>query len=309
MSRSAAIRAVVIFVGATAVGLAGWYWFSDGRLSGLIYSAPDGERLTLDIEYPASRSVPPPVVLFAPHEPNWKPELRWEPRCRALLSTLTGHGYAVATLHFRVPGQYRFPSQLEDGQAAVRWLRANARRYGLNADRIGAIGVSAGGYGICLLGTAGPGDVVGPPSENAEYSSRVQAVVAMGAPADLCYKPVPEKMYTLYLKPYLGASIKENPELYERASPGTYASPDDPPFLLFHSHNDFTVPIGEIRSFANALRKANVPVELVEDDGYDHIWRGAKFQEAVDRTVEFFDQHLKAAPSPTVVADSSRRPK
>jgi dipeptidyl aminopeptidase/acylaminoacyl peptidase len=151
--------------------------------------------------------------------------------------------------------------------------------------------------------------MVGAPRENAQYSSRVQAVVAMGAPADLCYRPVPETIYRVYLRPYLGASIEEKPELYARASPGTYASPDDPPFLLFHSRNDITVPIGEIRSFANALRKANVPVELVEDDGYDHVWRGEKFQEAVDRTVEFFDRHLRAAPSAAAVADGSPRPK
>jgi acetyl esterase/lipase len=296
----------VFFVSAAAVGLVGWYWFSAGRLSGLTYAAPQGKPLTLDIDYPANRSVPPPVILFGPHDAEWKPAMLWEPRCQTLLSALTRHGYAVATMHFRLPGKYRFPSQLEDAQSAVRWLRANADRYGLNADRIGAIGVSAGGYGVCLLGTAGPGDVLPAPDENSQYSSRVQAVVAMGAPTDLAYTPTPELVYRRYLRPLLGASIEDDPGLYTRASPGTYASPDDPPFLLFHSRDDLTVPIGQARSFASALRKADVSVELVEEDGYEHVWTGEKFQRAVDRTLEFFDQHL-LAPAPTAVAERNPR--
>jgi acetyl esterase/lipase len=294
--RSAVTGAVLFFAGAAVVGPLGWYWSSSGRVSGQTYAAPDGLPLTLDIDYPARRGAPPPVILFAPHDGEWKPEMRQEPRCRSLLTALTGHGYAVATVHYRLPGKYRFPAQVEDGKSAVRWLRANAGRFGLNAERIGAIGVSAGGYGICMLGTTGPGDGLDGPGDDPRYSSRVQAVVAMGAPAGFGREPMPPIIQHLYLRPFLGASFEDDPELYARASPGTYASADDPPFLLFHSRNDLSVPVTQARSFAGELRQAGVQVELVEEDGYEHVWTGPKFDRAVERTLEFFDRHLLTAP-------------
>jgi acetyl esterase/lipase len=290
--RTLATRAVLLLAGAAVVAPLGWYFIPSGRVSGLTYATPDGVPLTLDIDYPARRDVPPPVILFAPHDGEWKPAILREPRCRSLLSALTGHGYAVATVHFRLPGKFRFPAQVEDGKSAVRWLRANARRYGLNAERIGAIGVSAGGYGVCMLGTTGPDDGLEGPDDDPHYSTRVQAVVAMGAPAGFGREPMPPIVQHLYLRPFLGATLDDDPDLYTRASPGTYASADDPPFLLFHSRDDLSVPVAQARSFAGELRQAGVPVELVEEDGYEHVWTGPKFERAVERTLEFFDRHL-----------------
>src|SRR5262249_6985868 len=77
-------------------------------------------------------------------------------RCRLLLARLAERGYAVATAHYRLPGKYRFPAPVEDSKAAVRWLRANASRYGLDARRVGVVGFSAGAYGACMLGTTRP---------------------------------------------------------------------------------------------------------------------------------------------------------
>jgi acetyl esterase/lipase len=292
----------VLLVVASVVGSGAWLYHALGRRAEIPYASPDGVPLTLTIDYPASRSSPPPVILFAPHDGEWKPVILQEPRCRALLSALTGHGYAVATVHFRLLGKHHFPGPVQDGKSAVRWLRANAQRYGLNADRIGAIGVSAGGYGVCMLGTTGPADGLEGPDDDLRYSSRVQAVVAMGAPADFGRTHTPKAIQQLYVQPFLGATATENPELYVRASPGTYASADDPPFLLFHSTNDLSVPVAQARAFADDLRRARVPVELVEEEGYEHVWTGARFERALERSIEFFDQHVKNA-SPTVVAN------
>jgi acetyl esterase/lipase len=210
-----------------------------------------------------------------------------------LYEKLTAHGYAVATLHYRQPGKYRFPSQVEDGKAAVRWLRANADRYGLEARRIGVVGVSSGGYGACLLGTTGPEDGFEGCSDNAEQSSRVQAVACIGVPADLAVKTWPDRLESLFLWPLLGARYEDAPELYEQASPGSYASPDDPPFLLFHSSEDCMVPVEMARGFAARLRSAGVAVELVEAPGVEHVWGGAKLERALEQTLTFFDRHLR----------------
>ncbi len=274
-------------------GLAGWsLWPSSGK-TGLVYAVPDGTPLTLDLDFPSNLPPPYPVVLFIPHDGEWPSVLKREPRFGLLLDRLTGHGYAVATVHYRAPSKNLFPAQIDDAKAAVRWLRANGDRYGLDARRIGVVGVSAGAYGACMLGTTGPGDGFEEVGGNPEQSSRVQAVVCLGAPCDFTVKNLPERIDAFYLRPFLGASFAENPAIYERASPGTYASADDPPFLLFHSRDDLLVPVEMARSFADQLRRAGVPVTLVEDDGLDHVWTGPKMEWAIEQTLQFFARYLR----------------
>jgi acetyl esterase/lipase len=209
-----------------------------------------------------------------------------------LFERLTRHGYAVATVHYRLPGKYRFPAQVEDGKAAIRWLRANAARYGLDARRIGVVGVSAGAYGACMLGTTDPEDGYEGKGGNAEYSSRVQAVVCLGAPGDFTGNDWPEHLEAMYLRPFLGASSVAAPDLYARASPGFYARADAPPFLLFHSRGDLVVPLKMVQTFVGRLRRARVPVTLVEEDGMEHVWTGPKLERAIERALFFLDRHL-----------------
>lgn len=286
---------------ATLVAGAGlWYFWPSSEIAGLVYSAPDGVVLTLDLDYPAERRPPQPVVLFAPPEGAWPRALKWDRRFRALREALTGGGYVIATVHYRLPGRYPFPASIEDGKAAVRWLRRNAARYGLDGDHIGAIGISSGGYGVCMLGTTGPDD--GFEGEDSDCSSRVQAVVTLGAPADFTTKVWQNRMESLDLRPFLQVTYASDPRKYARASPGTYATADDPPFLLFHSSDDLVVPVEMARSFADQLRRAGVPVELVEEEGVEHVWFGAKLERAIERTVRFFDRHLR----PSAGNDTSR---
>jgi acetyl esterase/lipase len=275
--------------------LAAWSCCPSAERTDLVYAIAEGVPLTLDLDYPTpSRPPPHPVVLFAPPDGEWPRVLKYEPRCRMLLDHLTRHGYAVATVHYRLPGKYRFPAQVEDGKAAVRWLRVNADRYGLDTHRIGAVGVSSGGYGVCMLGTTDAKDGFEGAGGNTEQSSRVQAVVSLGTPADFADGFWPERLESLYLRPFLGACYAEAPERYARASPGAYATPDDPPFLLFHSRNDLVVPVELARTFADRLRRAGVPVTLVEDEeGIEHVWTGARLERAIEQTLRFLDRHLR----------------
>jgi len=293
MTRYVARCSVYMLVSILLIGLATWRYLSANELTGLIYATPGGVPLTLDIDYPVYRRPWPAVILFGPHDGEWKPQLKHDYRCRKLLDALTGHGYAVATVHYRLLGQCHFPAPIEDGKAAVRWLCANAQRYGLNADRIGVVGVSAGVYGACLLGTTGPEDGLEGEKGESPYSSRVQAVVAMGAPVDWTARSWSDLTEQIYLQPFLGAFYTADPERYARASPGTYATPDDPPFLLFHSTDDRVVSVEQARTFAAKLRLAKVPVELDEECGVDHIWTGAKLERALARMLKFFDCYLK----------------
>ena len=85
------------------------------------------------------------------------------------------------TPDYRTAPAHRFPAQLEDCKAAVRWLRANADKYKVNPDRIGAVGFSAGGHLVCMLGTTRKPDGLEGSGGNPDRSSRVQAVVSSTA--------------------------------------------------------------------------------------------------------------------------------
>ncbi|MBP3955780.1 alpha/beta hydrolase [Gemmata sp. G18] len=282
-------RTTVIVVLTASAALAAWLCAPSAG-AGFVYASPNGKPLHLDIDYPTGPG-PHPVVLFAPHRGDWGPSFKRDDRCHRMVTALTRRGYAVATVHYRLVGEHQFPAQIEDGKSAVRWLRANAAQLGLVTDRIGAVGVSAGGYGVCMLGTTGPGDGFDPPGEDAT-AARVQAVVALGAPADLttAVSPVVEHQY---LRPFLGARFADDPARYTRASPGTYASPDDPPFLLIHSAGDALIPVAQPRAFANKLRGAGVPVELVEEEGVVHVWGGERLDRTLERVGTFLDRHLR----------------
>lgn len=285
-------RKTVLAALAGLVGLVVWLTLPTAG-SGIVYASPGGEALTLELDYPSGPG-PHPVVLFAPHRGDWSSSFKRDDRSRRLLTALTHRGYAVATIHYRLVGAHRFPAQIEDGKAAVRWLRANAQRHGLLAERIGAVGVSAGGYGVCMLGTTGPGDGFDGREED-PIAARVQAVVALGAPADFTIPVWSTQVDYMYMRPFLGASFKQDSGLYTRASPGTYATPDDPPVLLIHSADDMLVPVAQPRTFVAKLRQAGVSVELVEEGGLEHVWGGERLDRTLERVGSFLDQHLRPA--------------
>ena len=294
MTLPSSFRLALILGSVLVAALAAWNCCPSAERTDLLYTTADGVPLTLDLDYPTpSRPPPHPVVLFAPPDGAWQHALKYDPRCRMVLDKLTRHGYAVATVHYRLPGRHRFPAQVEDGKAAVRWLRANAERYRLDARRIGAMGVSSGGYGVCMLGTTDAQDGFEGEGGNAQQSSRVQAVVCLGVPGDFAVKSWSPRLEATYLRPFLGADYAEDPDVYERASPGAYATTDDPPFLLFHSSDDLMVPVEMAQTLTDRLRRAGVAVTLVEEEGIEHVWSGPKLERAIDRTLAFFDRHLR----------------
>jgi acetyl esterase/lipase len=274
-----------------------WLLWPRQETSGLVYhTPPDGDPLTLDIDYPLDGKGPFPVLVYIPHDGTWHPDFKQEGQIRAVVETFTEAGYAVATIHYRSPFKTQFPGPIQDSKAAVRWLRANAAQYRLNPDRIGVMGGSAGGYGACMVGTTGPEDGFDPPGEPADVSCRVQAVVALAAPTDLTRKTWPDLVERSLLKPFLGAGFKENPAAYRKASPGTYATPDDPPFLLIHSPTDPVANISHPRAFADQLKRAGVDVVLTELPTWEkgHVPQEAELKEGIIQlAVPFLDKRLK----------------
>ena len=243
------------------------------------------ERNRLDLYLPEKAARPRPVILYV-HGGGWQ----GGDKSNGPAFRFAAKGYAVASMNYRFSQHATFPAQIYDCKAAVRWLRANARKYGLDADHIGAWGGSAGGHLVALLGTtAGVKELEGP-GGNEEQSSRVQAVVDWFGPTDFLTVGAKETRTQL-----LGGDPQTNKEKALKASPMTYVSKDAAPFLIMHGDGDETVPIAQSETFAAALKKAGADATFVVIKGGKH--GGALFTNAESMKLieDFFARHLARA--------------
>jgi acetyl esterase/lipase len=185
-----------------------------------------------------------------------------------------------------------FPAQIHDAKAAVRWVRANAKKYRVNPDRIGVTGGSAGGHLSLLVGLTDPASGVEGESGNPGQSSRVQAVVNVFGPTDMafCY----EKSSVAWIfRLFMGGTPAEAAERYKAASPITYVSQDDPPVLTLHGDQDALVPVEQAKALDEKMKTAGASHTLMVFEGQGHGFGGEHGKKASDATWEFFDRHLK----------------
>jgi acetyl esterase/lipase len=192
------------------------------------------------------------------------------------VARLAQHGYVVIApsyLHSG-PGAPSWPENLEDVRHAVRWVRRHAAEYGIDPQRIAAMGASAGGHLAALLGTfpdeQSDGHATPAESEDNQVSARVGAVVLFYGPADLRtnYRASPAAAGAIGL--FIGGSPEELPQRYDQASPLWHVSPDDPPMLVVHGQLDKLVPLEQSQALDSALAAAGVPHQLVVVNGARH---------------------------------------
>ena len=182
----------------------------------------------------------------------------------------------MASINYRLSQHAIFPAQIEDCKAAIRWLRANAAKYHLDADRIGVWGASAGGHLVAMLGTTGSVKELEGKGGNLDQSSRVQCVVDWFGPSDL---PTMGGSHDDPGSPesrLIGGPVQENKEKARKASPLTYVSKDSAPFLIMHGDQDNVVPPGQSELLAEALKKAGVEVTLVSRQRQRARWAGVQ---------------------------------
>ena len=240
-------------------------------LTDLEYASVDGISLKLDLYLPDPRPADPvPLVLWV-HGGAW----RAGSKDTTYAPETLGEAYAVASIDYRLSQQAVFPAQIHDVKAAVRWLRAHADLYGLDPERFGAWGSSAGGHLVALLGTScGHDDLEGAVGGHLEESSCVQAVCDFFGPTDfsvlLDQRGGRDPRRLMPEDELVGGPIEEYEALALLASPITHVTADDPPFLIMHGGDDPTVPVEQSIAFDQALRDAGVGSTLLIIDGAGH---------------------------------------
>jgi acetyl esterase/lipase len=254
-------------------------------LPGVPYAALPGIRpLELDLWLPPESLRPAPAVLFL-HGGGWRAGSRHlaGPAFSGAQPTpfeqVARAGIAVASADYRLSGEARWPAQLHDVKAAVRWLRARAGDVGIDGERIAAWGESAGGHLAELLGLTADDPALEGDVGVSGPSSSVSAVVAWYAPSDLSAMAAdtgtdPTDPDTREAR-LLGAAPAVVPDAAAQASPVSHVSPGAPPFLLQHGSADRLVPCVQSERLRSALREAGVHAELTVYPGADHMWAGS----------------------------------
>ena len=256
----------------------------------VVYGTAQGTPLLLDLAMPGTGNGPFPVVVFL-HGGGWSEGNRQE--MNHFIEGVAGLGYVGVTVAYRLVPAARFPAQLEDCKAAVRWLRANAAKYRINPKRIGVVGFSAGGHLASMLGVTSKNDGFEGVGGNPGQSSRVQAVVSFFGLTDFSTRDWPRDLENGVIEPFLGGSFANHADEYRRASPITYVTSDAPPFLFFHGSEDKLVPIDQSKRLGEKLRNAGVFAEVNVLEGEGHGFTDAANQKAMRRMLDFLDAHLK----------------
>lgn len=276
-------------------------------ISGVVYSqvfergrSVRGLKMTLFV--PRTKEKKPAVLYFpgggftsADHEKFL--EMRYALACA---------GYVVAACEYRaVPN--KFPALLEDAKAAVRWMRAHASEFGVDANRIGLLGDSAGGYVVQMTGATN-GEKNWDVGDFKEVSSDVQAVVSIYGISDLttigegignenvhASAAVTEALLLNgpAFKDFAGASVNADPQKAKAASPIGHVDGTEPPFLLMHGSGDKVVSPLQSKKMFEALQNKKVEAEYVLVRGAEHGDLPWYQPGVISRVVNFFDRHLK----------------
>lgn len=251
------------------------------RLRDQIYSTPmDAKPLGADVYLPKqSESALRPAVLVV-HGGAWCSGERWQ--IAGIARRLARAGYVAVSVTYRLAPTHRFPAQVEDLQQALRWIHQHAAEYHIDAARIGAWGYSAGAHLVTMLGVLDSNDPLYDPK------LRLRAIVAGGTPADLRLYPggtlVPQ---------FLGARLKENPELFRQASPAARVHAGTPPMFLYHGRRDRLVPPSHALSMQKGLAAAGVEYELRWLSGRGHIGAYLFDRPAGAAALHFLSRHLR----------------
>lgn len=257
---------------------------------------------TLDLYVPEqANGKPRPLIVFI-HGGGWSGGSKRDYEGFAL--GVVRQGYAAASVEYRFSQKAKFPAQIQDCQAAIRWLRANSKKFNIDPKRFGALGASAGGHLVALVGTSGGKHAFATVGGNEKQSDRVQAVCDFFGPTDfntVMSQAAADKTKNIFNfnhpgDPYsdlIGAHMGEDKAKCEAVSPVHYVSKDNPPFLILHGNVDALVPYAQSIELRDLLLKHKVDVLLQTIPNAGHGGGGFDNPAVVKLILTFFDKQLK----------------
>jgi len=256
------------------------------------YGTGDGKPLLLDLYSGESTKGPAPGIVLI-HGGSWSGGDK--DQLRVYAQYLAQHGYVVAAIKYRLRKEGQWPKSVEDAKCAVRWMRAHAAENGVDPERIGVMGNSAGGYLALMVGyTAGMPEFEGN-GGNADQSSAVKAVVDVYGPTDFTE---PVRRDHPAITAYMNGRYEEKPDLYEKASPIRYVTENVPPTCVIHGTVDHLVPVTQSDWLVEKLKEKGVPHYYSRINGWPHAMDAVLKVNLHTRAlaVNFFDKYLKNAP-------------
>ena len=265
------------------------------KIADIEYARSGPDALRLDLYQPANPGGGPPLVWL--HGGAW--ENGTKTAIPAAVIGLTGRGYTIASVDFLPASAARFPGQVFEVKAAVRFLRAQARTYGYDATRVGILGASSGAHLAALVGTSnGETELEGTLGEHLDQSSSVQAIVSYFGASNLTTildqsTPFGVGVRQPALIRLLGGLPSEVEPLAKLASPVFHVDASDPPLLLLHGDQDRQMPINQSHELEGAYERHGLDVDfiVVHDAGHG----GDEFyaQRHLQRLIEFLDSELR----------------
>jgi acetyl esterase/lipase len=207
----------------------------------------------------------------------------------AIASAFAEHDYVAVAIDYRLAPRYKFPAQIHDCQAAVRWMREHAPELRIDPARIGGFGYSAGGHLVALLGTLNDNELREQGISPKVPSSRLQVVVAGGAPCDFRVLPGDSQRVAYWL----GGTPISRPNEYRDASPASFITADDPPMYFFHGDQDLLVPVESPTRMVELLKNAGVAAQMHPIQNAGHI-QALFDRDALQHGLAFADRYLKS---------------
>jgi len=280
-----------------------------------IRNVPPGVRVVADIAYREGQSKawrldlampkepgdePLPAIVFV-HGGGWRSGDKRAANFLGPALEFAAKGYVCVTVNYRLIQEAPMPACIEDVKCAMRWLRAHAKEYGVDPERIGAYGNSAGAHLVAMLGLCPPSAGLEGDGPWREYSSMVQAVVASATPASFL---IPMNSRQANVSNEAGSDTAGAPgrgilglpeETRKKLCPITYVSADAPPFLLVHEESDRLVAVRQADEFVKALREAGAKdvTYMRYTDGSGHGVFAANIKDTGPAREAFFERTLK----------------
>jgi len=268
----------------------------------IVYTTADRHELKLDIAIPKYLKVPAPAIVDIPGG-------SWRVVNKSVEDALfyAKYGFIGVSITHRTSDIAPFPAAVHDCKTVIRWLRAHAKEYNIDPDKIGVTGFSSGGHLAVLLGTSGGDSFLEGKGGYQDYSSSVQAVVDHFGPTDFMKmndSNLPDRMdHFAENSPeslFLGGPLLEKAKLAHLANPLSYIDPEDPPVLIGHGEKDGMVIINQSELLHEALKNAGVPSDFIRVKNADHMYRAYKWDveiiptigEMNHMTIEWFQKWL-----------------